>query len=879
MPKAQERASTEAQAPTAMATGPEARQPAPKVRQPRGNAAAAQDAAVRGPSTGGPGAPPGDEDILDVGGFLAKMETIFGTSFQDVDVVRGEQARGNVRPGAVATTAGNTIYLGELFARLPIPQQEHALAHELTHVVQQSAGGGPGGHAEADADAAASAAVAGKTPDVGAGITPGAAHDITLGQVWDSTGGAALGWAGDRLSDAGEWALDRITDAGQLVAYIGRFGESLGRRAIDWLAEHRVEIVVSFLTLNPSTALLVYALRKLPAERIAAWIRSIDVKQAGRIVGIVLLAGAVVVIAPAVTALGPAALPLLKELSGPALVLLWRYAPEGMRELLKTKLVESWPVGVGLELDGAIGATFGYPIYLGAEAFFSVSHFVRGGFKLRRGGILRVAADTGVGAGGFVGLGGGGSSGRGGDGGAGGGGGGQRGGLGIGAEAGAQAQAGIKTMVIQEFDFPVAEDDAFLSFVITTLQADQSTSMTVLSGLSTGFRRVNPMSYNTSTRFEVKGYGEANAGASAGLRTGGADTQQGRDTWTRDQGARDNGSANWWQRWMSVGIFGRLTAEAGMGVEVRNSEWQQNAEGVRVPGKMEVSLYGEGQVGASIATTVPVIGAALPNFNWAPGVGVRAKWTLTGTPTDREPRISEPTWEVYTKTGTDDRYDGAASETSIGISNLNAETFRSVDTFLASIRGGAQVKRRFMVGTSLGRRYFSAADRQGAFNTMLPAEYRRYGFRIEGYVDLEAHLGIDQIREIFRAITTVYRRYQSGGEPLRQLYVDVMQFLSTGRAPPEVSAQAERIANAVLAGLDKLHLHGLVGLSVAAGGQLSAGAKVRLHGRVGAQITMDYNLLQDLQTGGAITVADIKQLIENRVSGGDAVDVPGQTGS
>jgi UDP-N-acetylmuramate-alanine ligase len=61
-------------------------------------------------------------------------------------------------------------------------------------------------------------------------------------------------------------------------------------------------------------------------------------------------------------------------------------------------------------------------------------------------------------------------------------------------------------------------------------------------------------------------------------------------------------------------------------------------------------------------------------------------------------------------------------------------------------------------------------------------------------------------------------------------------------------------------------MHGLVGLSVAAGAKVSAGAKARLQGRIGGQLTMDQNLMS--WAGSEVTVTDIESLIKNAVAAG-----------
>jgi len=69
----------------------------------------------------------------------AEMESAFGTSFDGVKATSGAaSAKANEALGAKAFTAGDTVAFGS-----PSPSKE-LVAHELTHVVQQRAGGGAG---------------------------------------------------------------------------------------------------------------------------------------------------------------------------------------------------------------------------------------------------------------------------------------------------------------------------------------------------------------------------------------------------------------------------------------------------------------------------------------------------------------------------------------------------------------------------------------------------------------------------------------------------------------------------------------------------------------------------------------------------------------
>lgn len=788
----------------------------------------------------------------DLPAFTRRMETAFGGSISGLRFVGGTEGAQGVDSRGVATIQGDTVFLGSAFAELAEGDQEHVIAHEIAHWYQGSlmTGGSPALGAEEDADRSAASALSGEktTPEVG--VASGSAHNFDLGE-------AAAG-LGDRISNAWdegtdaamEVALEKIASAEALLAFIGKFGEAAAKKAIDFLAAHKVEVLVNFLTLNPASGLVVYIIRQLDTDTIKGWLESAPAQTAAKVITLVLTAGAVLVITPAILAMGPLAIPILKELAGPTFAILWQNAPDDFKDMAADAVVENWPVGVGIDVEGHLGATFGYPIYLGIDAFQWMSHYERGVFHLQRGGFLTEALDTGVGAGGFIGIGKDEKNP------------GKEGGLGIGGEVGAEVMAGLKQYVKQDFAFPVREDEAFGSFLMTVLQADMSASMGIAGLLSPTIKEMDPLGYNTMTKFEMKVFAEGNAAAQGGVRTPGAGTKEGTNTNDQADGHGDNGEPQGIWKWLEATAAGRVAAEAGVGIEVRNTEFQKDDQNIRRPVKMELDLYGEASAAAAIVHGIPFLSLALPQVpEFDAGVGIKVTWKLNqplGSDTPAE--VGEPMWKLYGKSGDLDRYNGAASETTIGIGNLTEETFASWDAFLDNIQGESRIKRRFALGGGIGKRFWRIADRQGAFTSMVPSEYTKYGFRVEGTLDLEASLEADDVRFIFKEIADGSDRYLDGGDGVQTLYTDLLTFFSTGKGPADVVAHLETIADCILMGLDKLHFHGLAGLSVAAGAKLAAEAKVRLDGRVGAQITLDKNLLDYVD--GELDLDDVTDILK-----------------
>lgn len=790
----------------------------------------------------------------DLNSFKRRMETAFGGSLSGLSFVGGPEGQAGTNSSAVATIRGDTVFFGAEFAELSEDEQEHIAAHEIAHWYQASlmGGGAPGGgdapDIEDDANRAAAAARSGGDAAPLASASPGGGHNFSWRDVTPD-------FMEDEIEQGAEaamqLAMEKIASAQALLAFIGRFGQDAAKKAIDFLAEHKTEILVGFLTLSPTNALVVYVVKKLDKETIKSWLESAPVQTAATVVGAVLVAGAVAFVAPAIIMMGPLAAPILRELSGPAFALLWQHAPDDFKDMATDFVVDKWPVGLGLDVSGHLGATFGYPIYLGIEAFQWMSHFEDGLFKLQRGGFLTEAFDTGVGAGGFIGIGkdpkkkGGGED-----------------GMGIGGEVGAEFMAGLKQYVKQDFEFPVREDEAFGSFLMAVMQADISGSMALAGLISPEIKEMDPLGYNTMTKFEFKVFAEGNAAGQGGVRTPGEGTQEGGGTWNQADGTRDNGEPKGIWAWLEASVAGRAAVEAGVGMEIRNTKFEKDADNVRRPTKMEFDLYGEGQAAASIVHKIPVISSALPDVpEFDAGVGIKVTWKLDNPlGSDTPVEVGEPMWKLYGKSGDLDRYSGQASETSIGIGNLTEETFASWDAFLDNIQGETEVKRRFAVGGPVGARFWRLADRQGAFTSMVPSDYRKYGFKVGGYLDLEAKLTADDVRDIFTEIGNASDRYLDGGDGIQKLYTDVLALLSTGKAPADVMAHLETIADIILLCVDKVHFHGLVGLTVAAGGKLGGGAKVRLDGSVGAEITIDKDLLD--YVGDDLDLQDVKDILK-----------------
>ena len=376
-------------------------------------------AMMGGSGGGGAGepAPDGRGAAQALGGFLSQMEASFGVD--GLELIDGAAGEAGVASDAVATIKGTKVFLSAAFGQLPQRKQEEVIAHEVAHGGQKQSENPGGGEAatEADAQQAAEAALMGRPVQLALGAAPGDAQNYSLGEAWDDVSGAVGGAASAVGGAIMDWGLDQINNAADLLTYIGAVGEEAAKVLIDQIIAHKEEIIISFITANPLNGLVVYIVKKLPLESVKSWFAALDLATAGKVLAALAAAGIIATLAPAIFALGAGAFPLLKELQGPAIAALWNVAPDDMKKYAAHLLVEGWPVGLGVAFDAMVGATFGYPVFLDGEAFFEVSHFSEGNFKLKRGGSLTGGLDTGVGAGGFVGIGGDGKGGKGGGGG------------------------------------------------------------------------------------------------------------------------------------------------------------------------------------------------------------------------------------------------------------------------------------------------------------------------------------------------------------------------------------------------------------------------------------------------------------------------------
>ncbi len=817
---------------------------------------------------GGQPAAEADEGDALPSSLRGRLEHALGIDLSPVRVHTGaDAAQSSADLGARAWALGQDIHFGAGTYQPDTPAGDWLIAHEVAHTVQQrgaeaapdnGAGGAgvvqpklevsqPGDTLEDQADRFASEFVLGVAPSA---ITPVPAAVVSRAvvqrNVLTDLGNAAIGFI-----------CDRISDAASLASELASLSESVARQVIDWIWANRVEILLTFVAANPAHALIGYVLRKLTREQIQQVLDSAEVQNAVRIVRAIAAAGLLAACGPIIFVLAPdKARAILRELDQAVLTPLFRAAGDAATRFARDILRDLWPVGVGFSVDAGIGATFGIPLYLGADYEMIISRRTDEIVEFTRRGEAREAFDTGVGVGGFAGLGGRGEGGRGGGGGGGGGAEGGGGGLGVGAQAAAEFQAGLKQIILQKFDFPIFTDGAFLSLLIAVTGSDTGAGFMIGSAISSTIAGLDPMRYNTSTRVEFRAYAVGSAGAEAGLRRGNAatDAAEGPERTSTSTGAPARGdelNTPWYvpTSLINASLFGQIRGEAGIAFEFTPKEMAQDpATGRPVPRRMEVSISGEAGAAASITHRIPILSylvPQLPSFNEALGIRVKFVFGPSGDDPNGPPEYQSHTYEIYSKSGDMDMSTqaGSASETSIGVGNIDEHTFESWDSFLRTVVD-ARVQRRIGIAAPLGRTVAGRLLRQREISTMLPRDYRDWGLQVQGYLHLDFHFSTEHVRQLFTTIRDLIGTATS--RSLQQLYVEVTTFFSTGEAPDYVRTAFNQLIGVLDNALTELRCHVQIGLHAAGGASAAEGAKVRLHGSAGGFITYDNNVKETI---------------------------------
>jgi hypothetical protein len=654
--------------------------------------------------------------------------------------------------------------------------------------------------------------------------------------------------------------IDNVQD---ILSVLARVSKSIAEKVLNAIAAIDIEKIVNFILSVPSHAFAAFCFLLLNAQQMATVMFQISISAVSAIIKKIVEAGRFV--AAIIRAILMGTVEFMKSLlihlgKGIVRILITQY--KLFLQVVKKVIDFIWPVGYGINLEGGIGATFGIPVHVGLDYVSYIQHKSTDVMYFFRQGIVKGGLDTGVGAGAFIGSG----KKKGGSGGQGG----QE--WGIGAEAGANLEAGLQMKVIQEFDFPIYEDIAFISFMLAATGSD----MAGISGLATKIVdrvpgvNLDPMRYNTKTKMEFGVYGGASAEAQAGLRLGGTDSQGNANSGNNNSSWQSNDRGNTNQRvdapWYSpmnllnklnVGANAAINLSAGIGMELRQSDYTEDQDGNREPQKAEIDLFGEGSIAANINAAIPVP-LPLNGLGVDSTVGLKATWAFEKNgPGQFDFSKKYKGAAPYFETGDMDTFNGNASETEL-ISEGSPLDF---DAFIAGITA-LKHKQRIGLASTFGRKFMGSSRRQGAVKSLLGKDYKHTGANFAGFLTYGFEISKANLQAIMRTLFEFYNTHMSDGN-WQNMLIDFIRFFKTGQIPDYmVSLIADIVAKIRVTEL-KVRLQ--AGIGIAAGAQASEGLKVRLDGRVAAGVFRESDLINELGDG-VLTAEEIKDLLLNGAS-------------
>ena len=738
--------------------------------------------------------------------------------------------------GARAYTVGQDIYFGAGEFAPEKPEGQHLIAHEVAHTVQQRGDAGQTGQGagENEAEGFAQAFSRGETATIGEAVAPAAQPfigPIVVALVLDDAG--AFDPIKDAIQRGSAEALRAMVDSGaELIALLRKAG-SLAKDVLRLIAEASLDLLVDAIRLTSDSKIIHMIFEVLGLEQLKL-VMDLLIDYGHKVVSKVLhlMSDSPLFyhLAEVVVTLPFEALhAIMRHLGAPVLKLLWLIFRRHVLRYILDLLDHHWPVGKGIAILGHVGATFGYPIYLGADREVSVSRPDQTNLSLYRRGELTAAADTGASAGMYLGT----------------------KNAGIGAQVGANAQAGYKATLVQDFQFPVFEEpDTFVTLVLAFLMLEHAFVAQIGEMLVGGIP--DPMLYNTRTQFEVKAFAKVTGEAEAGITEPGANTPRGAQ---KGDSAPDIGKKSWLLKMfgMQASILGEAGAEAGVGCEVKQ-DWSGVTDRSAGPKRATLSVFVEAEAGLKLLHSLPFI-PQLPALTG--GVGVRLNYAATP---DEE--LHYENMELYVKQGDLDRYDGPGGEASLEVTpDMLGDLVRDRGKFLDELADKTvTVRRRFGVATGTGQSWLRRS--RSGLRSLLPNSTKS-AFTLEGYLTVAAVMtGADAKALLERAIKSARKMK---GRDFAELVADLMKFLTTGTVPKKLRGELDAIASALAPHVQEVKLHGRSGLEVGAGAHVAEGAKARVDVRAGAYVTVDKDLLSELRP---IDASELLEILHEEVTDG-----------
>lgn len=661
-----------------------------------------------------------------------------------------------------------------------------------------------------------------------------------------------------------EVIMSRFRTGASMIAYIGQFAVNAAKNILRFIKNADPRMIKDMLLAAPKYALAPFMILIMQGEKLAEFLMEASefvIKQLIETAHRFNLA--VNKILNALYDLAIESIDKVKailQMLGARLMKALISGYQAMLKIVRQVMDQIWPLGAAIYLDASLGATFGIPVYAGVEYSCYVQRQTPDDVFLFRKGVAKVGLDTGVGVGVSVG---GGKTGKDND----------KNAAMLGAEAGANAQAGVKMEVIQEFLFPIFQDLAFISFLATATGKDTSLTFSAAKMLAPDDANLEPEKYNTKTEFKFGVYGEASAEARAGVRVGESSTNGETTRWDRNEGRPEElggtSGGPWYLpgfllRKLSASIGGNISIEAGLGMEMRQNGLAENSEGVRVPAEVEMDLFGEGSIAANLAASIPMIPVPSVGIDTTAGIKARFKFVKTG-PNKDEVDVKYLGFSPYIQSGDTDALIGNASETELKM----GEGALNVTDFINSIEGVSR-KQRIGLGGEFGRAFVSRKERQ-QYVKELNGNGRNFGATASALLMYEFEISKENIQTILHAIAAFKQDHIDNGE-WQFLADDILSLFQTGKLAPYLEQFLNRILSVI--NVKELKIRSIVGAGVAADAQAGAGAKVRLHGSLGAGVFRDFNILGGDST---LDVDEIRDLLLNGAQYVGLVDSPETT--
>jgi hypothetical protein len=538
-----------------------------------------------------------------------------------------------------------------------------------------------------------------------------------------------------------------------------------------------------------------------------------------------------------------------------------------LAETVRKTIRDNWPRGFGVEIEGSIGATFGYPIRL--EAGGSV-HLYRKYTEshddiiicLKKSGRIKAGVDIGVGAGFYMGSG---TK--------------KKPDYGVGLQVGANAGAGIEVDCDFEYEFIIdspslnvskTEDTAALALAVSVFSTGNPVIEFAAVEFLKAFSDYNIDPANFLTRFNMRGstYTEGSAGAIAGLYFGSQDDV---DYWVQNEQAptADPVSPPWHMRRLMSLLNASLGADAstslGMGYEYKavyndyTGSTFNSASACRLPKRFTQTLYTDASFSLNVSGNLSLlIGGdivAIQNFVAFKLVFEYERVVFLNQTTNkyqyRFDRVGSPKIIALGGSGNWDDYENSASELAVVIkTNVPApisaldlldfiESFKIRKRFKIVHLGGTNIKELNTMQDYL-KRYFVSNKK-----------YKKFGAEAGAYIDLEATISFeafvnDVIPKLVAVLTELRAQIARNKNvaPGTITWLEVISNFGNYLNLLKTPAQQKNLSNlyqALLAifTIDLFAFHGEVSFGAAIGFRAAVGFKVAFDARMKFTITYD----------------------------------------